>query len=302
MYTVYINPNLSTYDCCCCCCSRLRQSNPDVYASVKDALVHLLKSRTTWHVSHAYRGIIPAALGAIPSSALYFGAYESAKVTLQRSIGSGNGNDPNNDSVGRRLAVHGLAAACGNMISSAVFVPKELIKQQLQYHSDGKTAAAVVVQILKEKGISGLYCGYQATLMRNIPSAVLRFALYEELKRMWTPSDEEQQHKQQQHLPIGVFAAGAVAGAMASGIMTPVDVIKTRLATGTCPVGMKNCMMHVLKETGWQGLYAGAGSRMVWSGAFSAIGFGTFEVTKRWLGVSENQQQQQQDRTTTERK
>lgn len=258
--------------------ARLRQSNPDAYASVKDALVHLLKSRTSWHVSHAYRGIIPAALGAIPSSALYFGTYESAKVTLQRSIGKGE-----NDSVGRRLAVHGLAAACGNMISSAVFVPKELIKQQLQYHSERKTAGAVVVQILKEKGIPGLYRGYQATLMRNIPSAMLRFVLYEELKRLWAPSDEE-------HLPIGLFAAGAVAGAMASGIMTPVDVMKTRLATGTCPVGVKNCMMHVVKQTGWKGLYAGAGSRMVWSGAFSAIGFGTFELVKRRLGVSEKQQ------------
>jgi hypothetical protein len=41
---------------------------------------------------------------------------------------------------------------------------------------------AVVDSILREKGLRGLYAGYRATLMRNIPSAVLRFTLYEEFK------------------------------------------------------------------------------------------------------------------------
>ena len=44
---------------------------------------------------------------------------------------------------------------------------------------------------------------------------------------------------------------------------------------------------HILAEMGWRGLYVGAGSRMMWSGAFSAIGFGTFEVVKGVLGVDQ---------------
>jgi hypothetical protein len=40
----------------------------------------------------------------------------------------------------------------------------------------------VVSSILQQEGLRGLYRGYRATLLRNIPSAVLRFALYEELK------------------------------------------------------------------------------------------------------------------------
>jgi hypothetical protein len=34
-------------------------------------------------------------------------------------------------------------------------------------------------------------------------------------------------------------------------------------------------------------MYAGAGSRMLWSGAFAAIGFGSFEAVKGLLGVSD---------------
>ena len=85
---------------------------------------------------------------------------------------------------------------------------------------------------------------------------------------------------------LGTFLAGAVAGSTSSFVMTPVDVVKKRLATGSCPLGVKNCMVHVVKEVGWKGLYAGAGSRVLWSGAFSAIGFGTFEIVKGYLGVA----------------
>jgi hypothetical protein len=94
-----------------------------------------------------------------------------------------------------------------------------------------------------------------------------------------------------------MFVSGAIAGAVASGIMTPVDVVKTRLATGTCPLGVQNCFRHVIQEMGWKGLYAGAGSRMMWSGAFSAIGFGTFELVKDALGVSDTPKSDNDTRT-----
>lgn len=35
------------------------------------------------------------------------------------------------------------------------------------------------------------------------------------------------------------------------------------------------------------GLYMGAGSRILWSTAFTAIGFGMLETAKGWLGVSD---------------
>ena len=70
-------------------------------------------------------------------------------------------------------------------------------------------------------------------------------------------------------------------------VVTPVDVVKTRIATGTCPVGVPGCIQHVVQEGGLVGLYMGAGSRIVWSTAFAAIGFGMLETAKGWLGVSD---------------
>ena len=257
----------------------LRQSNPNAYSSVKDALLEMLRSKHA--IQRIYKGILPAAIGAIPSSALYFGAYESSKVTLQRIAGS----DTNSETGYRkRLFIHGLAAASGNVLSSFVFVPKEVIKQQLQIKSG--VAKTTIRSIVQEKGIRGLYAGYGATLLRNIPSATIRFVLYEELKRKWAVAKQDEDERTRNLRKLGTFLAGAVAGSTSSFVMTPVDVVKTRLATGSCPVGVKNCMVHVVKEVGWKGLYAGAGSRVLWSGAFSAIGFGTFEIVKGYLGVA----------------
>lgn len=45
-----------------------------------------------------------------------------------------------------------------------------------------ETAAQIVRRALREQGVRGLYRGYWATLSRNIPSAVIRFSLYEEIK------------------------------------------------------------------------------------------------------------------------
>lgn len=259
----------------------LRQSDPSAYSSVKDALFQMLRSKRA--IQRVYKGILPAALGAIPSSALYFGAYESSKVTLQKLMG---GESPSETGYRKRLLVHGLAAASGNVLSSFVFVPKEVIKQQLQMKSGA--AKTTIRSIVQQKGITGLYAGYGATLLRNIPSATIRFVLYEELKRKWAMARDHKTGNEQgqKFRSVGTFLAGAVAGSTSSFVMTPVDVVKTRLATGSCPLGVKNCMVHVVKEVGWKGLYAGAGSRVLWSGAFSAIGFGTFEIVKGYLGVA----------------
>eukprot|EP00814_Leptocylindrus_danicus_P005869 CAMPEP_0116033728 /NCGR_PEP_ID=MMETSP0321-20121206/19171_1 /TAXON_ID=163516 /ORGANISM="Leptocylindrus danicus var. danicus, Strain B650" /LENGTH=78 /DNA_ID=CAMNT_0003509877 /DNA_START=876 /DNA_END=1108 /DNA_ORIENTATION=- len=68
--------------------------------------------------------------------------------------------------------------------------------------------------------------------------------------------------------------------------MTPLDVIKTRLATHTIPKNVNTVLgtgRAILEENGINALYAGVGARMLWSGMFSAIGFGTFEMCKRNL-------------------
>ena len=130
-----------------------------------------------------YSGFWPAVIGSVPSSAIYFGSYETSKRLLFD-------NYQNRMS---RPVIHMLAAASGNIMSSFVFVPKDAIKQQMQAIKTGSipwvrmspfysptardrgsvTLFEVMKSIMKKKGIRGFYPNYRATLMRNIPSAVV---------------------------------------------------------------------------------------------------------------------------------
>jgi solute carrier family 25 S-adenosylmethionine transporter 26 len=278
----------------------LRQASPSQYTSVSHALQSLFYSNQQWHLQRAYSGWVSSSLGAIPSSALYFGTYESVKQYLTQRLRQHQKQQDHHSydtplSVSQRCSIHSLSAISGNIVSSSIFVPKELIKQRMQY--TGHALLPTLASLWKEQPLGqGFYKGWTTTLMRNVPSAVLRFTLYEEIKRVVysqqqdnnRPYNTRRRRQQQQHLSLQLFFAGALAGALASGFMTPIDVLKTRVSTGTCPVDVPTCIQMVVEEQGWKGLYAGAGSRKAFSGLFSAIGFGTFEAAKSWLGVAES--------------
>eukprot|EP01041_Mallomonas_annulata_P002888 gene2888-5667_t len=255
----------------------IRQSNPNVKSSWE--AFQLMKSKGLFRM---YSGILPAALGAIPSSALYFGTYESAKRILYNI----------NNNKFPRYFIHMTSAAMGNIISSVIFVPKEVIKQQMQVIRTGSmaftgvrgsssTVTDVIKEILKTKGISGFYSSYLATLSRNIPSAVIRFTLYEELRLIF--------RRNKQLHDISYILAGAIASATSSAITTPFDVIKTKIATGVLPAKtpLITAMKEIIRREGIIGLYSGIQPRLVWSALFGGVGFACFETFKMFLNIQE---------------
>ena len=287
-----------------------------------------------------YRGATGATIGAVPSSALYFGGYEFAKSRLtaiamgaRTEEGKVLKNYSEIQSPFLRLAVHSVSALTGNLLSSLIYVPKEVIKQRLQASSSPPfivpsvlhtvlhvtkvpsvpppplsvplTTYSVVVSTLRgPNGVRGLYTGYGTTLLRNVPGAIVRFAVYEELKRYLllkevgsrTRSKNANDNRSASALLVGrldpknplTFALlGAFAGSFSSFLFTPLDVLKTQLATGRLPpgVGIVEGGRIVMERHGIKGLYAGGGARMIWSSVFGAVGFGCFEFFKKTFGA-----------------
>lgn len=277
----------------------LKQAGP---ASKGASLATQARAYGFWSL---WAGLTPAILGSMPSSALYFGVYEHMKRRLNAVVPSpstteeGKGNNKNalldlsaqRAQVARRWLVHAVAAAAGNTASSLVFVPKEVLKQQLQTFRNSHSGVSantlqVLGTILKEKGIIGLYSGYRATLLRNIPSAILRFALYEEFKIFIAGHSVLSTWLQTHHAPL---VAGAFAGAISSAMTTPLDVVKTRMAVNACPPGghVLTCLVDVAQREGVPGLYAGLGFRVLYSALFTAVGFTSFEAAKVLMGVAD---------------
>lgn len=212
-------------------------------------------------------------VGSTASSAVYFGTCEFGKSILSKL--------PQYPSV----LIPPTAGAMGNIVSSAIMVPKELITQRMQAGAKGRSWE-VLLRILEKDGVLGLYAGYSATLLRNLPAGVLSYSSFEYLKAAVLSRT-----KQANLEPFQSVCCGALAGAISASLTTPLDVVKTRLMTqvrgdavnkvaATMYSGVRATVKQILKEEGWVGLTRGMGPRITHSACFSALGYFAFETAR----------------------
>lgn len=251
----------------------VRQSDPRRFPGVAPTIMAIIRNRGPLAL---YAGIVPALIGSALSSALYFGTYELAKKRITQLL------PQSGTKRSTRVPVTAISAACGNIASSILFVPKEVVKQRMQAGTDGTRFLNTAVNLLKTSGLAGLYKGYRATLLRNIPSTMIRFAVYEEIKLLLRRSRSGSTDKSLSTTEF--IAAGSVAGAFSSACTTPMDVLKTRFATGKIKsgTGIISAFKHIVDTEGAAGLFVGIRPRTVWAALFAAIGFTSYEICKGW--------------------
>ncbi|KAK4340899.1 hypothetical protein RND71_039400 [Anisodus tanguticus] len=196
-----------------------------------------------------YSGVSAVIIGSTASSAVYFGTCEFDKSILSKF--------PQYPSV----LIPPTAGAMGNIVSSAIMVPKELITQRMQ-------AGA-------KDGILGLYAGYSATLLRNLPAGVLSYSSFEYLKAAVLSNMKKERLE-----PFQSVCCGALAGGISVSLTTPLDVVKTRLMTQVHSDGISTIVKQILKEEGRVGFTRGMGPRVLHSACFSALGYFAFETAR----------------------
>lgn len=253
----------------------VRQTDPRRFGSMASTLRAIVSQRGP---AALYAGLIPALVGSSISSAIYFGIYELAKTAAARIFPTA-WNDPRS-----RVPLTAVSAACGNVSSSFLLVPKEVVKQRMQSGVAVGNSVTVITDLIRQSGPLGLYRGYKATLLRNVPSTMLRFAVYEEAKlaiRRLRPSARRDDPLSSPEF----ITAGSIAGAFSSACTTPMDVVKTGFATGRIKQGapLIPAFRDIVRSEGVGGLFVGVRPRVIWSALFAAIGFTSYEICKKWL-------------------
>ncbi|KAG6551858.1 hypothetical protein Mapa_006472 [Marchantia paleacea] len=258
----------------------------ELYKGPMDVVVSILKTKG---ILGFYSGISAVILGSMLSSAIYFGTCELGKTMLFQMQSC------------PPLMVPPIASAVGNIVSSAVLVPRDVITQRMQVGATGRSWE-VFLRTINEEGVRGLYSGYSAAVVRALPSSVLSFTTFEYLKALWLKKNKKKALEPWQ----SVFS-GAMAGAISAALTTPLDVVKTRLMTqarmgvmgnaAAAPAaaveaeirakaaaasyqGISSTLKKIWLEEGLTGLTRGMGPRLVHSACFSALGYFAFETAR----------------------
>lgn len=191
----------------------------------------------------------------------------------------------------REMIAGGSAGACQIVITT----PMELLKIQMQ--DSGRVAAAakkagkeipkisawsLTKNLLKERGILGLYQGTGATALRDVTFSVIYFPLFANLNALGPKREDGSS------VFWCSFLSGCVAGSTAALAVNPFDVIKTRLqAINKAPGdptydGVLDCIGKTLRNEGPTAFFKGGACRMI----VIAPLFGIAQ-TVYYLGVAE---------------
>lgn len=129
-------------------------------------------------VSALWAGLVPTLALVLPMSALYQSAYVAGRDSL-----AGSFEDPD---TAQAVAPVG-AAFVSRATCTVLSAPLELVRTNIQSSAAapgaGRGAFGIIKDITAQHGVRGLYRGLGATLMRDIPSTVAYWGMFEYLSR-----------------------------------------------------------------------------------------------------------------------
>lgn len=237
-----------------------------VYTGIGNAFTRI---SSTEGMRVLWRGVSSVILGAGPAHAVHFGTYEFVK---DFAGGRAGGNQP---------LTTAMAGAAATIASDALMNPFDVIKQRMQVHqSEFRSVFTAMRVVYRNEGLAAFYVSYPTTLTMSVPFTAVQFTVYEQVKRLLNPRGE--------YSPSSHVIAGALAGGVAAGVTTPLDVAKTLLQTrGTSQDselrrvrGMWDAFGIIWTRDGMKGFFRGMSPRVLTHMPSNALCWLSYEFFK----------------------
>jgi len=205
-----------------------------------------------------YRGLPVLLLGSIPKAAVRFGAQQYASNKIQEGL---FGATFATDNPVATSLLSGLFAG----FSEAIFAvcPMETVKVRFihdmnQAKPQYRGLVHGVSTIIKQEGLSGIYKGLNATLLKQGTNQMIRFGVMDSLKAYHKESGWGQMKWYHTAFYGGLAGAASVIG------NTPIDVVKTRMQglEASKYKSSVDCFTQIVKNEGPAALYKGTLPRM----------------------------------------
>ncbi|XP_030806035.1 mitochondrial glutamate carrier 1 [Camarhynchus parvulus] len=249
-----------------------QQNGQRMYSSLSDCLIKTIRSEGYFGM---YRGAAVNLTLVTPEKAIKLAANDffrhhlskdGKKLTLLREMLAGCGAGTCQVIVTTPMEMLKIQLQDAGRIEAQ----KKLMAAQAQLSSSPAAAAAepaverrptatqITRELLRSKGIAGLYKGLGATLLRDVPFSIVYFPLFANLNKLGQKDPNVK-------APFYVsFLSGCVAGSTAAVAVNPCDVIKTRLQSLQRGVnedtysGILDCTKKIWQREGPTAFFKGA--------------------------------------------
>jgi len=225
-----------------------------------------------------WRGVVPTFWRYLPGGAMYFGSIHFLKM------GPLNGKVNNLPQYVNDFMIGALSKSSATIATMPVMVVKTRF-ESLSACSDTRstTLLRTISDIYKMEGMRGLFVGVVPTLIRDIPYSGLFYLFYRQTNSIlhWTAGKEEESSNQ---LITLAAVSSVIAGASATLITHPFDVVRTRLQLPNQGGynGFVNALVMIPKEEGMRTLFLrGVLPKILKRGLAHAISWSLYESTVR---------------------
>ncbi|XP_055544734.1 probable mitochondrial glutathione transporter SLC25A40 [Wyeomyia smithii] len=233
-----------------------------------------------------WSGLSPTLVLALPTTVIYFVAYEQFRLRLKEFWLKRNGSNAE-----LPIWLPLVAGSSARVLAVTIVNPLELIRTKMQseklsYSEVGRAFRSM----LKIQGITGLWKGFFPTILRDVPFSGIYWTTYESIKKRSNVTQPS----------FGFsFLGGAIAGSVSAFCTVPFDVVKThqQIEFGEKflyaengerkqPVkstGTFETMRRIYISNGIKGLFAGLAPRLMKVAPACAIMIASFEYGKNFF-------------------
>ena len=213
-------------------------------------------------------------VGSAPGAALFFVTYDATKDVLRRGREADAALAGGRPWLGQwaEPVEHMAAASLGEVAACAVRVPTEVVKQRAQAGVHASSWAALRATLGGPGAWRELYRGWGVTVLREVPFTMIQFPLWEGLKA-W----RRRRTGATTVAAVESAAFGSLAGAVAAGVTTPLDVLKTRLMLAEEKHRAGLVLLDIMRDSGPRALFAGIGPRVLWISVGGAVFLGSYQ-------------------------
>ena len=237
------------------------QIYPNKYKSIFDCGRQVIKKNGVYGL---YNGVIASLSQVGGKAAVRFTTFDYIKNMLRDK--EGNISSLNN------LLSGMLAGSFESILWTAPTERIKILQQKTANQSKNCDAVHKIVKdLVKDKGISGLYVGTYSTILKQSLSVGSRFWIYDLLKKKCVKDN-------QTISPGKTIVIGGLSGGLSTIFNHPIDVIKSRIQSqekgGETII---SCYKKIINENGYKGLFKGINARFIRVAIAQAVTFTVYE-------------------------